>query len=161
MAADLERLRLELALEVDERVERGMCGCGCPTALPVPRGRRRYVNDRHRQRAYRHRLEREADALGIPARLSLESLQGTIRTSERHADAQSAASAARRGQTRPRLGVTLYLSTPGLARRLLADLRGPRTDGANLSDVDAEILARALTAALERGARRERARLAP
>lgn len=116
---ELDALRLQLALEVDERVERGMCGCGCPERLPVNRGRRRYVNERHKQKAYRQRLEREAEALGVPTRLSLARLQRTNPTRDRRADGQSAASGRQRRQSRPRPGLTVYVPTVDAAIVLL------------------------------------------
>lgn len=117
--ATLEQLRAAMVLEVDERVARGMCGCGCPERLPVPVGRRRYVNERHRQRAYRARLEREAAALGVPTRLSHSALQATIRPHDRRADAQTARRTPQRRKSRPRPGVTVYVPTVDAVAALL------------------------------------------
>lgn len=147
--AALDELRAALVLEVDERVARGMCGCGCPEHLPTPRGRRRYVNERHRQRAYRSRLEREAAALGVPARLTHEALDATIRTEDRHADAQSAASAPTRRKSRRRPGVSVYVPTIEDAEALLGAL-------AVLTGDVADAHRDALRVALERHRRRAR-----
>lgn len=140
----LDELRAAMAAEVDERVDRGMCGCGCPSALPVPRARRRYVNERHRQRAYRDRLEREANLLGVPARLSRGSLQMTVPTGDRHADAQSAGTQPQRRRSSPRPGVTVYVPTTAAAARLLDVLAV--LEGDSVIDAHRE----ALRAAIER-----------
>lgn len=139
MTVDLERLRLELALEVDERVAAGMCGCGCPSPLPAPRGRRRYLNERHRQRGYRRRLEVEARALGVPGRLSQKSLSASIPTGERHADAQTRPTPPQARRSRPRPGVTLYLPTLALAERLLAVLDEGRGVGWDVDELEAAV----------------------
>lgn len=153
-AAILQRLHDELAAEVDERVAAGRCGCGCTKPLPGNPGRRKYVNERHRQRSYRNRLEREARALGVTTRLSLSSLQTPDRTREHHADAHTPGTRPQRRRSRPRPGVTLYLPTLDAAERLqlvLCALRAePKTGGSSLDE-----LAHALDLALAR--RRTRA----
>lgn len=150
----LQRLHDELAAEVDERVANGRCGCGCPRLLPDNPGRRKYVNERHRQRSYRNRLEREARALGVTTRLSLTSLQTPDSTRERHADADTPATRPQRRRSRPRPGVTLYLPTLDVAERLelvLSAMRAePKTGGSALDE-----LAHALSLGLAR--RRTRA----
>lgn len=158
-SATLDELRTQLALKVDERVAAGDCGCGCGSDLPLNPGRRKYLNERHRQKAYRDRLEAEANALGVPSRLSLRTLQSPSTTRDRHADAPARRQRPQRRRSRPRLGVTVYLATPGLARRLLADLRNPPAPGANLSSADTGTLTDTLEAALRRAADREHHRI--
>jgi hypothetical protein len=153
----IEALHRELADEVRERVRAGVCGCGCGAPLGTVKGGRRYVNARHRQRAYRHRLELEAKVLAIPARLSLQALREYEPTRERHADAQEQPQPQKRRRSAPRPGVTLYLPSVDLAEQLAAELRevldptsqrglGPRANAQPILDV--------VEAALERRRRR-------
>src|SRR5687768_12898091 len=152
MPVDVERLRLELELEADARVEAGRCACGCNKALPVPSGRRRYLNERHRQRGYRKRLEAEARALGVPERLSQKALSASFPTGERHADAQTPRSARQARRSRPRPGVSLYLPAPELVERLL-ELVDEAIARGDVGD-QVEAIAAAARAALERRRKR-------
>lgn len=154
----LEALHAELEAEVRERVAAGVCGCGCGANLGPRPGRRRYANDRHRQRAYRGRLELEAKALAIPARLSVAALRAHESTGERHADAQAPPTAPKRRRSSPRPGVTLYLPTLELAEHLRDELREvlePATVHGLPQRADVRPLLELVEAALER--RRARA----
>jgi hypothetical protein len=123
MSAELERVLAELDVEVLELVERGLCGCGCGERLPVKRhARRRYLGEHHRQRQYQRRLEAEARALGVPARLSLRGLEAMHRPGNRPSDAETGPQAPKRRRPAPRPGVTLYLPTVELAERLVREL---------------------------------------
>jgi hypothetical protein len=150
----LEELDAKLRAQVDERVARGFCGCGCETPLPANPGRRKYRNERHKQRAYRKRLELEAKALGMSSRLSLKALDAATTTRERHADAEPPRKRPQRRRSRPRPGVTIYLPTLDVAERLelvLSAMRcEPRPDGSSL-----DVLLYTLRPALERRRRRD------
>jgi hypothetical protein len=122
-ALELERLQAELAAEERERVEAGLCACGCGERLPVKRhGRRRYVAERHRQRRHQERLEREAELLGVPTRLSLNRLEQYMTTSNRPSDAQTPRTAPKRRRPSRRPGVSVYLPRPELAELVLEAL---------------------------------------
>ena len=75
---------------------RRLCACGCGESLEGRSNRALYVNDRHRQRAYRRRLEDAAEAAHVPARLSLKTLEaGTSPPRDRNGDAETARKPAR------------------------------------------------------------------
>lgn len=154
----LATLHAELAEEVRERVLNDVCGCGCGARLASRKAGRRYVDERHRQRAYRHRLELEARALAIPARLSLQALRQYEPTEDRHADAQEPAQAPKRRRSSPRPGVTVYLPSLELAEQLARELREVLDPGSQRglgARVEARALLDAVEAALERRRRRE------
>lgn len=122
-AVDVDALLDDLKLEVLELVANGECGCACGGRLPAGASRRRhYLNERHRQRAYRRRLELVAQALGVPARLSRQTLQTRNPTGNRHADAQTRRTAPQRRHSRPAPGVTLRVPTLAAANELLREL---------------------------------------
>jgi hypothetical protein len=50
------------------------CACNCGAPID-PRAGRRYVDQRHRQRAYRDRVRAAMQARGLPAALSLRAAQ--------------------------------------------------------------------------------------
>lgn len=101
----------ELALEV----QADRCGCGCGAPLSSMTVRTFYVDKRHSQRAYRRRLERAAEASGVPARLSLQALQASNPSRERRDDAPAPRTARER---RPLPGVRIYFPTVELVERL-------------------------------------------
>lgn len=145
---ELEHLRQAHAAELDRLLEAGLCGCGCGGRIDAGgNGRRRYL-DGHRQRAHRKRVEAEAKVRGVPTRLSLQALEATDRTRERHADAQSAP----RKPRRPRPGVTVYLPALDIGERALEALRAAGPGG--LIDPLLDEAADAIEAALERRRRR-------
>lgn len=151
--ADLERLQDELAREELERAEAGLCACGCGERLPVKRhARRRYVAERHRQRRHQERLEREAELLGVPARLSLNRLEQYMTTSNRPSDAHGGSQAPRRRRSSPRPGLSVYLPEPMLVERVLEVLAYAV---ANEGQGDLEPAVDAVRRALERRRRRD------
>lgn len=123
---DVLELKHELEAEVRELADRGVCGCGCGGPLTKGgNGRRLYLTG-HRQRFRRRLLKRLAEASGVPANLSLKSLQASETTGDRNGDAQPPGKRPRRA---PRPGVTLYLPTLEDAERLagLLDWEGTPT----------------------------------
>jgi hypothetical protein len=73
------------------------CGCGC--GAPVPDDDHpRYIDNRHKQRAYRRRVADEMHAHGLPAALSLKAARSGDPTSARNGDAQNTREAAPRGR---------------------------------------------------------------
>lgn len=106
------------------------CGCDCGQPLDGRRENARYVNDRHRQRAYRNRLKSEAEAKGLSSNLSLRTVRATRATPERNGDGRRRAGRAKRPSdirssydrniqavTRVLTGPPLHIA-PGLAARL-------------------------------------------
>lgn len=88
--SELEQLRRELDDEVAARVEAGLCGCGCGTLITIGgNGRRKYVDQAHRQRRYRHALRRLAAVEGISTRVSLRLVEEANATHHRNGDAQT------------------------------------------------------------------------
>lgn len=86
-----------------------ICDCGCNQRLDQGASERaRYASERHRHKAYRDRVKREAEAAGLPSRLTLESVHATSGPRQRVGDAQSAA---RKRTRRPRPGVSAYFRT--------------------------------------------------
>jgi hypothetical protein len=84
----------ELVLEEQAaRVERGMCACGCPNALPALRHpRMKYLDGRHRERGYSARVEARMADQGIAAsgrRIALSVFGGSGGTGVRRTDAES------------------------------------------------------------------------
>lgn len=65
-----------------------VCACECGQPLTGRRGNTRYVDERHRQRAYRNRLKREAEAKGLSPNLSLRTVRATRATRKRNGDAR-------------------------------------------------------------------------
>lgn len=68
-----------------------LCACDCGQPLDGRRGNTRYVDARHRQRAYRKRLDAEARARGLSANLSLRTVRATRATRTRNGDARKRA----------------------------------------------------------------------
>lgn len=149
----IEELQRELDEELRERIDAGVCGCGCGAPLPSRKGGRKYARESHRQRAHRHRLELIAKALAIPARLSLRELRQYEPTGERHADAQEPPQAPKRRRSAPRPGVTLYLPSVEVAERLALGLHADGCTGEGRASRD--VLLAAIERALERRRRRE------
>lgn len=135
--------------ELAEEVRAGRCACGCRTDLGPGAVRQTYVDQRHRGRAHRARLQRAAEAAGVPPRLSLHALEASA-TRERHGDAPARR---QRRKTGPRPGVTVYLPSIEVARRLEAHL-GDLYAGGDVLDL------REALAALEAALARRRARAA-
>jgi hypothetical protein len=136
--------------------------CACPCNKPLPadaHARRCYLNERHRDRAYRDRLGEAAEAAGVSVRLSLGKLAASGSTGERRTDAKNGG---RRRQTRsrprPRPGLPFYLKPLPLAEEMatalaqLAELV-PEIDTAPLR----EEMARALERRRKRDAHPSRA----
>lgn len=137
-------------LELAEEVRAGRCACGCRTELGPGAVRQTYVDQRHRGRAHRARLQRAAEAAGVPPRLSLHALEEASATRERHGDAPARR---KRRKTGPRPGVTVYLPTVRGAELALGLLGAGA--GAIADDLELERARDAIAAALER--RRARA----
>lgn len=77
--------------EVAERVERGVCGCGCGKQLPVRRNARKlFVDKTHGQRAYRQRVHAACEAAGLPCRVSLQQVRASNGTRDGNGDRHSA-----------------------------------------------------------------------
>lgn len=153
----LEEFREQHRQELDERHDAGVCGCGCGTTVRDRRGRRRYVDERHKHRAHRARLQAEAKLLGVPAHLSVKNLETAERTSTRSGDAQTGRQRppARRS---PRPGVSVYLPRAELVERVLSSLeyvQGLGIEHAGERELNAEAIA-----ALERARDRRTKRLA-
>lgn len=141
-----------LALELEERLEDGRCGCGCDQQLlgRGGNGRKRYVDERHRKRRNRDVVKRLAEVRGVPVRQSIQTLQTPIPSSHRPADAQPRRKAP---QKRRRDGVSIYLPSVERAAAALDVIR----HGRDLELVAAELepIAELLAAALERRRRRD------
>jgi hypothetical protein len=107
--------------EQRERVARGVCACGCGERLPVERRRgTRFQDERHRQRAYRARVDAAAADAGLPANrgvLTLEAVRQARATGTRNDDARKPA---RARQARRREGVSVYLPSVELAEQVRA-----------------------------------------
>lgn len=69
-----------------------VCACGCGQPLTGRRANVKYVKRSHGQRAYRQRVERAATASGLPARLSLTTVQTPSGTTNRNGDGRRAVS---------------------------------------------------------------------
>jgi hypothetical protein len=117
--AKARELEADGELEAAAELRAGRCACTCGARLEGGGVRQFYVEVRHRQRAHRARLERAAEAAGVPPRLSLHALESTNRAPDRHGDAP-----ARRKprQRRPRAGVTVYLPSVELAELVRGEL---------------------------------------
>lgn len=131
------------------------CACGCGEQLHGGGERVLYVDPRHRQRAYRRRLEAEAKAAGIPARLSLETVQAARSTTARNADAQTRRAAPRRRRpSRPRDGVSAYFPSIDVAEAVLECIEACGDYSGAPMPVGADIARDAIAKALERRRRR-------
>lgn len=142
------------------RVRDGYCGCGCGERLPVPydkhrnrlafeAGRRRFVRESHRQRQYRVKLRRLAEAQGFTAPLSLKTVQGSTGTRDRSGDAQAGP---RKRQGKPRKGLSIYLPTVQDAERLAEWIDHLRVGPDATTEL--EPAAQAISRALDRHARK-------
>jgi hypothetical protein len=120
----------------DDGVRR--CACPCKKPLTGRSERTRYWSPRCRQRVYRARLAKAAEAVGVPARLSLESLQATTGTGKRHGDAQRRA--------RRRNGASIYLKRPELLDVAVDALDHTRDALERVNDPAADDLAEVATA---------------
>lgn len=128
------------------------CACGCGEQLHGGGERVLYVDPRHRQRAYRRRLEALAKAAGIPARLSLETVQAARSTTARNADAQKRRATPR--PRRPRPGVTVYFPTPEAAGLALEIVELDGLAGSDELERQKDDAIEALRKAVERRRRR-------
>ena len=75
-----------------ELIARRICPCS-PACRQSVAGRRQstiYVDAAHRQRHYRNRVKTAATAAGLPAVLTLKTVQGSTPTKKRHGDAPRA-----------------------------------------------------------------------
>lgn len=132
-----ERKARALEDEGDEHgaaeVRAGRCACGCRHNLGSA-ARKVYNDVRCRQRHHRARLQRAAEAAGVPSRLSLAAIEAANRTHERHGDAPARRPRRRSG---PRPGVTIYLPTLELAEDALRalELVGQYADGEHALEV--------------------------
>lgn len=115
-----ERKAAELRARGEEvaalEVLAGRCACGCGNVLAASSVRTFYVDQKHRARRHRRRLERLAEAAGVPARLNLDTVQTSTHSGGR---ARNASARSRRHETRPRPGVTVYFPTVEMAEALL------------------------------------------
>lgn len=124
----------------------GKDGTGC-TETVGPGERRRYKDEKHRDRAYRNRIRARAEAAGLPPRLTVAALSATRSTRIASADAP-------RPRNRPaarREGVTVYLPSVEIAVAVQEALRGPVDPSRELEFAD-----RAVTAAIDRRQKRRR-----
>lgn len=145
----------ELALAGDdkaaEEVLAGRCACCCGQRIPAGNVRAFYADERHRKRAHHRRLERLAEAAGVPTRLTVENLKATNGTGGRPTDAQAPR---KRRQSAPRPGVSVYFPTPdALEVALAAIAKDRRAREGTALDSYLELLDQALEAtrkALER-----------
>ena len=87
---------------------RRSCGCGCGEQLVGRSENTLYVNERHRQRAYRRRLKEAAEAAKLPSSLSFKSIESAQDTQRRNGDGHTQRPKRRRT---PRPGVTCYFPT--------------------------------------------------
>lgn len=110
-------------LEEAAAVRAGKCPCLCGD--PIPRGNVRafFVDDRHRRRHHRRRLERLAEAANVPARLTVETLRTANGTGGRSADAPARR---KRGESKPRAGVSVYFPTPDVLEVAIAAIAKDR-----------------------------------
>lgn len=96
--------------------------CACPCNKPLPpnaRANRHYIDERHKDRAYRQRLRGALSDAGLPASLSLKVVQATTGSGNRRADGRSGS---QRRQTRRRDGVSIYLRDPANLAPVIAAL---------------------------------------
>lgn len=68
-----------------------LCACGCGQRLENRHARVKYVDERHRQRAYRSEVRRRAEAAGLPASLSLKTVEVADGSGVRNGDAERGA----------------------------------------------------------------------
>jgi hypothetical protein len=151
--AGVERVRERIAAEEADRLERGVCLCGCEEPIVRPRsgnGRRHYVNERHRDRRYRERVRREAEAAGVPVRQTRETLDSSNDPGARRTDAQRAG---KRRPARRREGVSIYLPSLEVAESVHA-LLGAVVGTAGVAQLELEPAVAAFARAI--GRRRER-----
>lgn len=125
-----------------------LCACGCGASLVGRSARTQFLDGRHRQRRYRRRVQAAAKAVGLPDRLTLETVEAKGGRGSRNGDAQKNG---RPRQTRRRAGLSVYLPRPELADALLAVL--DPIGGAPLSSDDLDVAAGALRKAVARRAR--------
>jgi hypothetical protein len=85
-----------------------VCVCGCGQSVVGRSAKTLYVDHRHSQRRYRRKLKTAARAAGLPANLSLQTVETASTTNPHHGDAPKPRP---RRQARPRPGVTVYLPT--------------------------------------------------
>lgn len=126
-----------------------LCACRCGQPLVGRSARTKFIDERHKQRSYRRRVQAAAEAVGLPDRLTLETVQTTNDARRRNGDAQKNG---RARQTRRRQGLSVYLPRPELADALLAVL--DPIGGAPLSSDELDVAAGALRSAVDRHAAR-------
>ena len=125
-----------------------LCACGCRRSLEGRSERTIYFDHRCSQRAYRKRLREAAEAAGVPARLSLETVRAAKSTLDHNGDAHARP---RARQKRSRTGLSIYLPTPERAEALAAALEQLAADRPEL---DMTLEREAIRRALERRRRR-------
>jgi len=142
-ARRVKAAELEAAGELAEAraVLQGRCACLCGDAIAGGNVRTFYVDERHRKRHHRKRLERLADAAGVPARLSIETLRSANGTGGRPADAPTRP---RRRQARPRPGVSVYFPTVDLLQAVERELAGDRQGSPSSRDEALDAVRKAL-----------------
>lgn len=106
------RVRRDVEARRAERIADDLCPCPCGRRHEAGSSQRYARGERCKNAAHRELVAATAEALGVPARQSLQSLQTPESTDEGHADAP----AARNRPRRPRQGVTVYLPTVELAK---------------------------------------------
>lgn len=163
LIAELEDLGLQ---ELADDVRQGLCGCGCKNQILSRRASTVYVDERHKQRGYRRRLNAAAAAAGVAPRVTLEAVRATTLTANRNGDAQALPKAPQKRRKRsPRPGVTVYFPTPAVAELVRDVMAGPlasppvyapweeRQDHAEALELTGQAV-EAIDAALERRRRR-------
>lgn len=144
-------LELERDGETESAVEvlAGRCACRCGTRIVGGSVRTFYVDERHRKRHHRAKLERLAAAAGVPARLSIETLQAARGTGERPADAP----APRKRRQSKRDGVSVYLPSLAVAEAVARLIKNVLDDARDVLDdarPELELADQALLKALAR-----------
>lgn len=84
----------QLAIDGSEQVPPlvfgdGLCGCGCGASLVGRSARAKYVDRNHAQAAYRQRVKREMERVGLPALPSLRAAGVSRPTIDHNGDAEN------------------------------------------------------------------------
>jgi hypothetical protein len=113
------------------------CACGCGELLVGRRANTRYVNARHRQRAYRRRVQAAMSAHGLPVSLSLQVAQTTSPPTNRNGDARSGLSARQRRRPTPGQVRLSYPKAYALLTDVLRRINVPDPDARARRELDA------------------------
>lgn len=114
--------------------ERRQCACGCGQSLEGRSHRAIYFDSRCKQRAHQKRLDAAAKAAGVPARVSLKTLQTITSTGNGQSDRQRGA---RRRKPQPRPGQAVTIREPARLAAAIAALEYGQSQlgGADASSV--------------------------